>query len=283
MAGEMTASGASAGTIISPGMGTVIGAGAGLVGDTISALLSSRASGKDAHRNREEARRQFNSQMDFQRNATQYRVEDALKAGINPLAALGVSSNVSPTISTGYGSGDSSWGNAASRAGDRIQNAIDRLTERDTEDEANYRKQSRALDLEGQRLQNEHLRLQNAVLSQPGVPDPVGTGEFLWRPVEDMDGNIRMVVNQDVLENDNDNAGYLASLVNAARNGWIDPTSASIGHQYKLFLDDQHYRATGRHLNTDVPWYVSDTELAIVAAEVGGKFLEMFKSRRKRK
>lgn len=281
MAVDATAAGATAGTMISPGVGTVIGAGAGLVGDVISGLLGSSSSDKQSHRNRVEARRQFNEQMDFQKNATQYRVNDALKAGINPLAALGVSSNVSPTVSTGYDSGNSAWASAAGRAGDRIQNALQRLSEQDTVDDMNYRKESRALDLEGQRLQNEHLRLQNATLSQPGVPEPVGTGEFLWRPVEDMDGNIRMVVNQDVLENDNDNAGYLASLVNAAKNGWINPFDSSIGHQYKLFLDDQHYRATGRHLNVGVPWYVSDTELAIVAAEVGGKFLEMFERRKK--
>lgn len=269
MAGEATAAGAAAGTMISPGLGTVIGAGAGLVGDVLGGLLGSSSSKSEGHKNRQEARRQFNAQMDFQKNATQYRVQDALKAGINPLAALGVSSNVSPTVSTGYGSGDQSWSAAASRAGDRIQNMLQRLTAQKLVDDVKYSNESQQLDLESKRLQNENQRLKNNILNQPGVPSPVGQDQFLWRPVEDLDGNIRMVVNQDITENDSDNAGYLSSLTGALVNGWINPTSGYIrSKQYKLMLDDQYYRATGRHLNVDVPWYISRSELAIATAQL---------------
>lgn len=269
MAGESTAAGATAGTMISPGLGSVIGAGVGLVGDVFGGLLGSSSNKKEGSRNRKEARRQFDAQMDFQKNATQYRVQDALKAGINPLAALGVSSNVSPTVSTGYGSGDQSWSNVARRTGDRLQNMIERLTAEKAVDDTEYNRQAQALDLESRRLQNEHLRLQNAALTQPGIPDPVGQNNFLWRPVEDMDGNIRMVVNQDVTENDSDNAGYLSSLTGALVNGWIDPRTGGItSKQYKYMLEDQYYRATGRHLNIDVPWYVSKSELAIAASQL---------------
>lgn len=169
MAGEMTATGATVGSAISPGLGTVIGAGAGLVGDVLGGLFGSSSSRKEASKNRKEARRQFNEQMDFNKNATQYRVQDALKAGINPLAALGVSSNVSPTVSTGYGSGDQSWSNAASRAGDRLQNMIQRLTMEKAVDDTKYNREAQALDLESRRLQNDHLRLQNSILTQPGL------------------------------------------------------------------------------------------------------------------
>lgn len=269
MAGEMTAAGATAGSFISPGVGTVIGAGAGLVGDVLGGLLGSKTSKSEGHKDRKEARRQFNEQMDFQKNATQYRVKDALAAGINPLAALGVSSNVSPTISAGYGGDSGSFGHAVSRAGDRLQNMIERLTAEKAIDDTEYNRESQSLDLESKRLQNEHLRLQNAALSQPGVPDPVGQDQFLWRPVEDMDGNIRMVVNQDITENDSDNAAYLSSLTGALVNGWINPKSGQIQNkQYKLMLDDQYYRATGRHLNVDVPWYISRSELAIATAQL---------------
>lgn len=143
---------------------SAVATGLSFVGDVFGGIMGSRESRKQ----RKEAARQFNEQMDFQKNATQYRVKDALKAGINPLAALGVSSNVSPTISS-YG-GDNSMGNAVSRAGDRLSRMFEKLSTRDAVEDAEYKSKARALDLESKEIQNQIDRARLGVIGQPGVP-----------------------------------------------------------------------------------------------------------------
>lgn len=262
MAGELTTTGAGIGTALSPGLGTVIGAGAGLIGDIFGGFFGDRSS----KRQLAESKRQFNMQYDFQRNQTQYRVQDALKAGINPLAALGVSSNVSPTVST-YG-GDNAVGNAVSRAGDRVGRMFERLAEQETLDDLDYRRQSRALDLESRRIQNDIDKARLGTIGQPGVPDPMGSDAFLWRPVEDLNGDVRLMVNQDVTENDSDNAAYLATVARAVRDGFVRPVTGEIkSRQYKMMLADQYYRATGRRISIDRPWYISSIEAGIAAGQ----------------
>lgn len=147
--------------------------GAGL--DFAGGLFGSKSSKSESHNNRVEARRQFNEQMDFQKNYTQYRINDAIKAGVNPLAALGMNGgNVSPTISAGYGSDSGShMSNAFSRVGDRIQRAVEAFNR-----EANQ--EGVELDLENKRLQNRLLEARIDALTQPGhvLPndnDPITT------------------------------------------------------------------------------------------------------------
>lgn len=134
---------------------SLISAGGSLVGG----LLGSSSSSKEASKNRKEARRQFNIQQDNFMNQTQYRVQDALKAGINPLAALGVSSNVSPTFSAGGGS-DAGYqkGNAISRAAEHLSNIFNR-----------QEKESRDLDLEAKRIRNRIAKEELNHLLQPGL------------------------------------------------------------------------------------------------------------------
>lgn len=128
-------------------------------GSLIGGLMGSSSSSKQASKDRAESRRQFNEQMDFNKNATQYRVQDALKAGINPLAALGVSSNVSPTVSTGGGS-DAGYqkGNAITRAAEHLSKIFNR-----------QEKESRDLDLEAKRIRNRIAKEELNHLLQPGL------------------------------------------------------------------------------------------------------------------
>lgn len=265
MAGELTTTGAGIGTALSPGLGTVIGAGAGLIGDIFGGFFGNRSS----KRQLAESKRQFNMQYDFQRNHTQYRVQDALKAGINPLAALGVSSNVSPTVST-YG-GDNAVGNAVSRAGDRVGRMFERLSEQDTLDDLNYRKQSRALDLESKRIQNDIAKAKLGAMGQPGVPDPTGE-RLLFYPTYDMQGRPRLLVNQDATENDNDNAGYRSAILTSFLNGQIDKTSGKIkSDQLRMLIDDEYYRATGNHIHNLDELYISPAEFGVIGAEMAGQ------------
>ncbi|AXH74276.1 MAG: DNA pilot protein [Microviridae sp.] len=84
--GVDVASGALAGTAISPGVGTIIGAGMGLLGGALS-----NQSGQD------QADKGMAAQREALQNSIQWRVADAKKAGIHPLYALNAPAfNVSP-------------------------------------------------------------------------------------------------------------------------------------------------------------------------------------------
>ena len=240
----------------------MIGSILGAAGDLVGGIMSNNATKHESQANRREARRQFNEQMDFNKNATQYRVQDALKAGINPLAALGVSSNVSPTISTGGYSCNDGGGSAVSRAMERLSNIFNR-----------QEKESRDLDLEAKRIRNNTMRAELDILRQPGTSGgnssmeqpPIGTDTQLFRVVHDINGDPRLMVNQDVTENDADNAGYISSLQYAYRTGGIGLNGRVTSPQLQMMIDDAHYRATGRHISNLDRLYLSPSELAIAA------------------
>ena len=181
--------------------------------DFAGGLLGMESDRAVAGQDRQEAQRQFNTQVDFQKNQTQYRVQDALKAGINPLAALGVSSNVSPTISAGGTQPGHHMSKAMSAIGNMFRSKF-RLD-----------KESAELDNEAKRLRNDVLRTELQHMSQPGIPINGGAQtvpvfrpsneKYLFQPVYDFQGRPRLMVNQDITENDSDNAGYLSALKNA--------------------------------------------------------------------
>lgn len=258
----------------------VIAAGIMAGSSLLGGGLSGSTSKKESRHNRHEARRQFNEQMDFAKNQTQYRVQDALKAGINPLAVLGQSANVSPTFSAGYpsGAGDA-IGNGIARAGDAIGKGIlDKADRKKAEkaaldkafDDAAYDSQSKELSLEEQRLKNRILRQQlRGVTDRPGVdvqPSMMGEGT-IFKPVYDLHGRPRLVVNQDVLEGDSDNAGYSATLVSALADGQISKTTGRVlSPQLRMMLDDYYYQTTGHHIKNLEELYVSPTELVLATA-----------------
>ena len=243
-------SGASAGSVFGP-VGSVIG---GIVGG-IGGLFGHRKSTDY------ESVRQFNVQDDFNKNATQYRVKDALKAGINPLAALGVSSNVSPTMhSGGYSDSGSDSGSTASK----FMSGLAKMFSR-------QEAESNELDLEAKRIRNDIARQELNILRQPGLDSgnhlmeqpPVGTDEYLFRIVYDMNGDPRLMVNQDVTENDSDNAGYLSTLQYAYRSGGIGLNGRVVSPALQDKIASDYERATGRKLMSKERLYISPSELAL--------------------
>lgn len=206
-------------------------------------------------------RGQFDALRHDNHNLTQIRVQDALKAGINPLAALGVSSNVSPTImSTGSNNGTS--GGRFSNIAKAIGSFFNR--------EAEQRYESNELDLETKRIQNRLLKEELNLMRQPGNPGvspqevpPVGTDEYLFRIVYDMNGDPRLMVNQDITENDSDNAGYLSTLQYAYRNGGIGMNGHVVSPALRDKIAADYERATGRRLMSKERLYISPSELAL--------------------
>lgn len=239
-------------------LGELFSGGLSLVGG----LLGYNSSQKQL----KESQRQFGAQMDYAKNQVQYRVEDALKAGINPLAALGVSSNVSPTFNTS--GSDNSLGRGIAGLGRSIRDAFRSKIEDEQE--------SRALDLESKRIENEINRTRLLEMTQPGIPTntpevsvPTPTGEkSLFQPVYDLQGRPRLMVNQDVTENDSDNAGYRSSLASALLSGQINPLTGHVrSKQLRMLLDDMYYDQTGRHISNLDELYISPTEIGFVAGD----------------
>lgn len=238
----------------------------GSILDFAGGLLGMESDRAAAGQDRAEAQRQFNLQMDFQKNATQYRVQDALKAGINPLAALGVSSNVSPTVS----SGGSQPGHHMSKAMSAIGNMFKSKFRLDEE--------SSKLDNEAKRLRNQVIREELRHLRQPGLPVNGGAQltpsftpdgrKMLYDVAYDLQGRPRLMVNQDVTENDSDNAGYRSALASAFASGQINPVSGRIrSRQLQMLIDDMYHQSTGRHITNLDELYISPTELGFAAAD----------------
>lgn len=124
-------------------LGGLISAGASLLGGA----LSNKNKSDTADQN-------IAMQKEFAQNGIQWRVEDAKKAGIAPLAALGANTVSFSPIDVG----DTSFGPAISDMGQNIGRAVDASMD------AGSRQQTRMNDLqiENQELQNDALRLQIA-------------------------------------------------------------------------------------------------------------------------
>lgn len=251
-------------------MSLTLGAAALMAGANLaSSALGAGISHHDSKADRAESARQFNEQMDYAKNQTQYRVSDALKAGINPLAALGISANVSPTIHSGGGSDTGSIIAAGGREAARIMQ--DYLSDK-MQDES----ESSKLDLESKRIenriQNERLKAMTNKPEEEEHPKMMGQ-KTLFTPVYDIQGRPRLVLDQNVMETDADNPGYTSSMIatmaEAAKRGDIDLTSGRIKNdQLRMLIDDFYYNTTGHHISNLEDLYISPSEAAAIAAYV---------------
>jgi len=136
-------------------LGAIIGAASNLVGG----LLGSREKAKDRR-----------AQEHFARTGIQWKVEDAKKAGVHPLYALGAQTHSFAPVSTG--SVDLS--NTVPAAGQDISRAIHATSPAQTRFDA-YETMARKLSLEKASLENDYLRSQIAKVTQtltPAMPTP---------------------------------------------------------------------------------------------------------------
>lgn len=127
-------------------LGPLIGAAASIAGG----LLGNKSQ-KEANRAAEaQALRQEALQREFAQSGIQWKVEDAKKAGIHPLYALGAQTTSYSPVSAGGGASDFSWlGDAGQNIGRAIQSqqsGSDKVA---------------ALQLTAANLQNEGLKLDN--------------------------------------------------------------------------------------------------------------------------
>jgi len=134
-------------------LGALIGAGTSILGG----ILGNKAKDKE-----------YAHQKEFAQSGIQWKVEDAKKAGIAPLAALGANT-ISYAPQAIGGSGDYGVG----AAGQDISRAIDAGRTPGQRVDA-YTRTVQALELERGSLQNELLRSQIAKLNQPGHGPGIG-------------------------------------------------------------------------------------------------------------
>ena len=142
---------------------SLISAGGSLLGGLLNKSSSKKAFKRAAALQRE-----------FAQNSIQWRVEDAEKAGVHPLYALGApTAPSSPTYA-----GDTSLGNAMANAGQDIGRAVQASSTAAQRDKA-YTAQVQQLELTRMDLENELLKSNIAkARAQIGPPMP-GAGEPL--------------------------------------------------------------------------------------------------------
>lgn len=131
-------------------LGAIIGAGASLA----SSLLGSKS-----------AKDNVKYQKQFAQNQVQWKVEDAKKAGIHPLAALGMPTHSFSPVSTDH--------SGIAQAGQDIGRAVDATRDKKERVDA-YTQEVRRLSLEKGGLENQILRAELASkvarVKQPGSP-----------------------------------------------------------------------------------------------------------------
>lgn len=134
------------------------------VGEYAGAVFNSSKPGK-------QRKKEYERQKEFAQNALSWRVADAERAGLHPLAALGMPvSSYAPQSVGGEVPGQfADMGADITRAATALADPISKLGA-----------QAEALSLENMGLQNDLLRSQIAKMNQPGSPagivDPFGQG-----------------------------------------------------------------------------------------------------------
>lgn len=102
-------------------IGSALGGVVGAVGSLIGGNKTAESQAAANAWNQNFAKEQFEYQKELHKNQVQWRVEDAKKAGLHPLAALGVSPMSYSTVSgTAVGTNYGYYGDAASQVGSTL-------------------------------------------------------------------------------------------------------------------------------------------------------------------
>lgn len=157
---------------------------AGAAGKIIGGIFGQNEAANALHAQQVMAQNNINLQREFAQHGIQWKVEDAKRAGIHPIYALGGSGASFTPVSANF-TADTSMANAFAGAGQDIGRAIQ--STRTAPDRADaFAKTSQALSIERQQLENENLKLELASktgrLRQAGgqgPPFPSATDPYL--------------------------------------------------------------------------------------------------------
>lgn len=157
----------------------LIGAGASIIGG----LLNKSSSDKANQINQQNALRQEALQREFAQSGIQWKVEDARKAGVHPLYALGANT-VSYTPQSVGAVADTSLGSAVASSGQDISRALQATRTGDDRASA-FVKTSQDLALTKAGLENELLATQIAKMRGqigPAMPSLADTNTIAGQP-----------------------------------------------------------------------------------------------------
>lgn len=124
---------------------------ASAIGSIAGGLLSNKSAREANELNAALTREQLAYQKELHKNQIQWRVQDSQKAGLHPLAGLGVSSYSFSPVASSQSPLDYSW---LGEAGQNVNAAVQRGKD------ARERKQAEALAADAAQLQNDSLRTQ---------------------------------------------------------------------------------------------------------------------------
>lgn len=147
-------------------IGPAIAAGASLLGGWMNSKATERANEQAAAH----AAQQYANQKEFAQQAIKWKVNDAKRAGIHPLYALGAQTTSYSPVTVGN-TADTSMGSAIAAAGQDISRAA-LAGSTDKQRVSVYEKTLQSLSLEREHLNNQLLRSQIAKTNAQ-LPPPV--------------------------------------------------------------------------------------------------------------
>lgn len=124
---------------------------------------------------------EYTRQKEFAQHGLRWKVEDAKRAGIHPLAALGGTGSLYAPASTTFGGGGSSpdYTSAFANAGQNVMRAVNATRTAEEREAAQIQTQQQLsmnnLEMEGKQLQNDLLRSQIAQQNSMRNPPFPGT------------------------------------------------------------------------------------------------------------
>lgn len=154
-----------------PLIGSIIGAGASLIGGAMSSNAQKKANQANIAAQEAANQKNYEAQKEFAQQGLRWKVEDAKAAGIHPLYAVGApAQSFSASFAAPQIGADTSMGNAMASAGQDIGRAVSATL---TPTERAYNQTVQQLGLERASLENELLRTQirrQLVETGPGFP-----------------------------------------------------------------------------------------------------------------
>lgn len=140
-----------------------------IIGGTIGALGSLAGGYMSATNSKKVAQMNINAQREFAQNGIQWRVEDAKKAGLHPLYAIGASGASYTPVSMDSSAMGNAVADAGAYLGKAVTGAMDRQTAaavqadnmRWTEEQRDYTRMKQTGELANLELQNRRLWLDN--------------------------------------------------------------------------------------------------------------------------
>lgn len=159
----------------------VIAAGAALAGNLMQGQMQKHENARARRLQEQSAITDRDLQREFAQHGISWKVEDAKRAGINPLAALGAPTTGYTPLGETFAPDDMSY---IGRSGQDIGRAISSTQTKQQRQIFNIRRSQALAELEGQRLSNERQRKE---LEGPSLPSGFSeydliSGQSEWIP-----------------------------------------------------------------------------------------------------